>query len=82
MSKKERKKLMAGSAGALTVRTTCLDEHGLHVYIDIRAGGLENPVLVGTYMSSDQARDLAAALLRAANHYDAETARLAADTQA
>lgn len=73
-----RAQLLAGEAGAVTVWATHLDRDDWQVSVDLRANSSCGLVYSNTYVTAAQARELAAALIRAADHYDAETARLAA----
>lgn len=84
MSQKERKQLNAGGAGAVSVWAIHLDDP--HWNVNLTIGQLSekgrNLATTYTYLTTNEARELAAALILAANHYDAETARLAAEAQA
>ena len=84
MTKKDRQQLSAGGTGTVSVWAIHLNDSNWHVRLTIRQASEEGRHLVTsyTYLTTDEARDVAAALIRAADHYDAETARLAAEAQA
>lgn len=80
----ERQQLNAGGAGTVSVWAIHLDDPHWNVSLTLCKASEEGRHLVTsyTYLTTDEARDVAAALIRAADHYDAETARLAAEAQA
>lgn len=81
----ERQQLSAGGAGTVSVWAIHLDDPHWNVNLTIigqRSDNGQHMVTAYTYLTTDEARDVAAALIKAADHYDAETARLAAEAQA
>ena len=80
----ERQQLNAGGAGAVSVWAIHLDDLNWNVSLMLGQVSEKGQKLVNayTYLSTDEARDVAAALIKAADHYDAETARLAAEAKA
>ena len=80
----ERQQLNAGGAGTVSVWAIHLDNLNWNVNLTIGQASEEGRRMVTayTYLTTDEARDVAAALIKAADHYDAETARLAAEAQA
>lgn len=80
----ERQQLNAGGAGAVSVWAIHLDDPHWNVSLTLGNPSAESRRLVTayTYLTTGEARDVAAALIKAADHYDAETARLAAEAQA
>lgn len=80
----KRQQLNAGGARTVSVWAIHLDDP--HWNVNLTLGQLSEKgkhlVTAYTYLSTDEARDVAAALIKAADHYDAETARLAAEAQA
>lgn len=80
----KRQQLNAGGAGTVSVYAIHLDDS--HWNVNLTLGQLSEKgqqiVTAYTYLTTDDARDVAAALIKAADHYDAETARLAAEAQA
>jgi hypothetical protein len=80
----ERQQLNAGGAGTVSVWAIHLDDPHWNVSLTLGNPSAESKSLVSayTYLTSAEARELAVALTRAADHYDAETARLAEEAQA
>lgn len=80
----KRQQLNAGGAGAVSVYAIQLDDPHCNVSLGLEhiSGEVRHLVNAYTYLTTDEARDVAAALIKAADHYDAETARLAAESQA
>ena len=80
----KRQQLNAGGAGTVSVYAIHLDDPHWNVSLMLDHKWEEGRHLVSahTYLTTDEARDVAAALTKAADHYDAETARLAAEAQA
>lgn len=79
----ERQQLNAGGAGTVSVHAIHLDDP--HWNVSLTLGQISEGrhlVTAYTYLTTDEARDVAAALIKAADHYDAETARLAAEAKA
>lgn len=80
----KRQQLSAGGAGTVSVHAIHLDDPHWNVSLTLGQVSEEGRHLMTayTYLTTDEARDVAAALIKAADHYDAETARLAAEAQA
>lgn len=79
----KRQQLIAGGAGTVSVWAIHLDDPHWNVSLTLgQASDSRRTVTAYTYLTTDEARDVAAALIKAADHYDAETARLAAEAQA
>lgn len=78
-----RQQLNTGGAGTVSVWAIHLDDPHWNVSLTLgQASDSRRTVTAYTYLTTDEARDVAAALIKAADHYDAETARLAAEAQA
>ena len=80
----ERQQLNAGGAGTVSVWAIHPNDPNWNVSLTLGQFSEKGRHMVTayTYLTTDEARDVAAALIKAADHYDAETARLAAEAQA